>query len=280
MKKMLIVNDTVTGGGVEKLIHDMIMHWYKDYEITVLSYKKEKNFHSIYPAEVKNISYGCKGSLKNIKGLRRYDERFKDFCTRRKLAKINKGRYDILLSMKEGPIMKFAMDIKADVKLAWVHLDYKNAYWTHSVFLNAENEINCMKKYKNIICVSNYISETIKSRIGDPDNLLVRYNPINEREVIKKAYEEAVDIAAKSDKMRFISVGRLHYQKGYDMLLNACKKLNDEGYEYELYIVGEGEQEQILKKQSADEIDAVSGATCSSRAIAEAVKQALEQARK
>ena len=252
MKKLLIVNDTVSGGGVEKLMKDFIMHWYKDYEITVFSMIKVNDFHEIYPKEVGYISFGAPKSLKNIKGLRKYDERYYNYCLKRMKKKINKNKYDILLAMKEGPITDFARDINADCKLAWVHLDYKNAYWTHSVFKNAENEIKCMREYDNIVCVSQYISDTIKERIGDPGNLIVKYNPINDEEIRKRSTQEALDLPEKGELVRFVSVGRLHYQKGYDMLLDACKKLSDEGYTYEVIIVGEGEENQNLLRKKEE----------------------------
>lgn len=244
MKKMLIVNDTVTGGGVEKLMYDMIMHWYKEFEITVFTEKKDKDFYNIYPKEVKCMHYTSSRSLKNIRGFRRYEDRFQNWYKERTIKKVNDMDFAILLAMKEGPVSALASKIKAKVKFAWVHLDYVNAYWTKDVFGSAANEVACMKTYRNVICVSEYIKETIIKTIGNPGNLLVRYNPIDEKLICKMAAKKVTDIPEKSDVIRFVSVGRLHYQKGYDMLLTACKKLKDEGYHFEVYIIGWGETDE------------------------------------
>lgn len=244
MKKMLIVNDTVTGGGVEKLMYDMIMHWYKEFEITVFTEKKDKDFYNIYPKEVKCMHYTSSRSLKNIRGFRRYEDRFQNWYKERTIKKVNDMDFAILLAMKEGPVSALASKIKAKVKLAWVHLDYVNAYWTKDIFGSAANEVACMNTYRNVICVSEYIKETIIDTIGDPKNLLVRYNPIDEKLICKMAAKKVTDIPEKSDVIRFVSVGRLHYQKGYDMLLTACKKLKDEGYHFEVYIIGWGETDE------------------------------------
>lgn len=244
MKKMLIVNDTVTGGGVEKLMYDMIMHWYKEFEITVFTEKKDKDFYNIYPKEVKCMHYTSSRSLKNIRGFRRYEDRFQNWYKERTIKKVNDMDFAILLAMKEGPVSALASKIKAKAKFAWVHLDYVNAYWTKDVFGSAANEVACMKTYRNVICVSEYIKETIIDTIGDPKNLLVRYNPIDEKLICKMAAKKVTDIPEKSDVIRFVSVGRLHYQKGYDMLLTACKKLKDEGYHFEVYIIGWGETDE------------------------------------
>lgn len=244
MKKMLIVNDTVTGGGVEKLMYDMIMHWYKEFEITVFTEKRDKDFYNIYPKEVKCMHYTSSRSLKNIRGFRRYEDRFQNWYKERTIKKVNDMDFAILLAMKEGPVSALASKINAKVKLAWVHLDYVNAYWTKDIFGSAANEVACMKTYRNVICVSEYIKETIIDTIGDPKNLLVRYNPIDEKLICKMAAKKVTDIPEKSDVIRFVSVGRLHYQKGYDMLLTACKKLKDEGYHFEVYIIGWGETDE------------------------------------
>ena len=65
--------------------------------------------------------------------------------------------------------------------------------------------------------------ESIKSVIGDPGNLVVKYNPIDIRNVLEKAKEPVVDVdsvdriskdTASKNKVRFVTVGRLNYQKG------------------------------------------------------------------
>lgn len=49
-----------------------------------------------------------------------------------------------------------------------------------------------------------------------------------------------------------ISVGRLTYQKGFDMLLNVWKEVKDQGSKWILYIVGSGEDELKLKKTAKE----------------------------
>ena len=260
-KKMLILNDTVFSGGVEKLMYDLVMRWYKDYDITILTEYGSKSFYNEYPKEVKSLTYGTRISLKNVKGLRKYNDMFCEYMLDKKFKKINKGNYDYVLAMKEGIITALGQKLDAKVKLAWVHLDYKNAYWTRAAFVSANDEVSCMKNYKNIICVSRFIMETIKERIGDPGNLVVRYNPIDEKLILKKSMETVDDLWDKESKIRFLSVGRLHYQKGYDLLVKACSLLNYEGYKerFEVVVIGEGEMEADLKKQCvAQDVDNIS----------------------
>ena len=38
-KKILIVNDLIQGGGVEKLMYDLVTHWNDKYHITIMTYE-------------------------------------------------------------------------------------------------------------------------------------------------------------------------------------------------------------------------------------------------
>ena len=39
--RILVVNDLLQGGGVEKLMYDMVMHLHKNHEITILTDKRD-----------------------------------------------------------------------------------------------------------------------------------------------------------------------------------------------------------------------------------------------
>ena len=50
--RILVVNDLLQGGGVEKLMYDMVMHLHKNHEITILTDKRDFEFENIYPSDV------------------------------------------------------------------------------------------------------------------------------------------------------------------------------------------------------------------------------------
>lgn len=51
-KKILVVNDLLQGGGVEKLMHDIVMYFHDKYDITILIDVMDEDFYKIYPSDV------------------------------------------------------------------------------------------------------------------------------------------------------------------------------------------------------------------------------------
>ena len=56
----------------------------------------------------------------------------------------------------------------------------------------------------------------------------------------------------KRDAYYVVSVGRLHPLKGYDMAIEACRLLLDQGYKVRWQVIGEGEDRSRLERMIAD----------------------------
>lgn len=242
MKTILFVNDLIYGGGVEKVMEDIILSMPKEeYRIIVYTDKFNADFYDKYPSHISYV-YGYKDYFKfNNRHLK---------CIKGKLVSIYiklRGKYianrlnklnpDIAIAIKEGECMKFVGErIKAKKKLAWVHVDYNYLHWTGFLFGTVEAECECMKGFDKVVCVSQAAKDSVISTIGDPGNLIVRYNPLNEQEIINKSKEAKPE--RDMNLPLFVSVGRIADQKAYEKLLEVCKSLNAYGYKYKLWIVG------------------------------------------
>ena len=243
-KNLLIVNDLLIGGGVERLMLDLISCWNQKYNITVMTFDFCENSKNILPQNVEYMSASLPWEwAQNI-----FQKLVTKIC--RKMhriilyQKLKKKHFDILLCMKDGWIMKRSERLQfIPTRLAWVHTDYTSYYYTYGIFGGKQNELLCMKTFKDVICVSDTVRKNIQSVLGDPGNLVVKYNPIQVKEIQKKAEEPVVDIETKrsSGVTRFVTVGRLNYQKGYDLLLEACHMLEREGLKYEVWVIGGAE---------------------------------------
>lgn len=257
MKKILILNDIVSGGGVEKVMEIIAKHLDRsEYDITIATlFSDRKNIRRIYGEDMKYITYG-----RTMKESKFCDNKILFFFYRfyRKARKIYakyklSGKFDIILALKECECMFEAEKLQAPKKFAWVHADYNAVYWTKTLFGSAEKEIECMKGFDKVICVSEAVKESVCRVIGDPKNLVVKYNPISSDEIVQKSQEKI----ERLQKTLLVTVGRLSKLKGYDRLLNCCALLRE--YDFELWIVGGGElKTELLRQKETLKLDNVS----------------------
>lgn len=271
-KKILITNDLAFGGGVEKLMFDLVNAWHDKYDITVMTYKYDEHFYDVYPSNVKYLSESVPKEYKSnifIHALSSLNRRLYDATIKHRIEKMG---FDVMLCMKEGGTLWSGLKYNIPIKYAWNHTDYNSHYYTAGIFEKYGGEVAAMRQYKNIICVSEDIKKGICDVIGNPGNLIVKYNPIDIENVIKKSKETVVDIDSlelpkEKQPVRFVSVGRINAQKGYTMLIDACSALEKEGYDFEVIVVGAfepwGEEEsrvrQMLKLSGASKIKFIGG---------------------
>lgn len=245
MKKILIVNDLLLGGGVEKLMLDLTWAIHDKYEITIMTDEFDQNFEKLYPDNVKYIWQECRSKKRVIRAI--YRRTIGKLKYRRFCKMLVHDNYDYAIAIKEGWKMLDVSKLPVTKKYCWVHTDYSAYYYTQGIYTSSEYELEIMKKFQKIVCVSNDIANSIREIIGDPGNLVVKYNPIDVENVIEKSKEPVVDIDSWDEQqknphakrpVRFVTVGRQNYQKSYLNLLEACHMLEREGYEYEMIVVG------------------------------------------
>lgn len=253
MKKVMFMIESMVVGGAEKALIDLVNNLDpKKYDVTVIYIFK----HSVYP----NYSYKFKqlfnGNI-NLKYLINNSNKLKYRCFNFLYNKLPKAwfykvfikeKYDIEVAFYEGFPTTFLSysNNKNSKKVAWLHTDSNNA------FVGMTNEQlssikNIYKKYDLIVGVSKAVCKSFYELFGMKDRLRVQYNVIDIQNIIKQS-NEPIDIDIKEDRIKLISVGRLNKVKGYDRLLKVCKKLKENKFTFELWIVGEGDERNNLQK--------------------------------
>lgn len=261
-KKILFVTESLARGGMEVVVVSISnILSKKGYDVTVLCYNPADYLVSELDSNVRYIYKPRKNFpvLQKIPYIRRFYRPNKDAWEHRTSAKklykyyVGNEKYDVEIGFYRGPSIKIISGStnKKSKKLAWVHTDFKlcNPKSIVSWFNNMDETKTAYNKMDNIVCVSDKARKSFNEVIGLEEKSVTVYNLIPSNKVIKKSFEE---IPLKKNKFTIVTVGRLIPDKRHDRLLLAAKKLNDEGYDFDIWIVGAGVHENELRKYCED----------------------------
>lgn len=157
-----------------------------------------------------------------------------------------KEEYDLAVAFLEGGSSYFVADhIKAKKKAAFIHIDYNLAGYTRSL------DKDCFLKFDQIFTVSEEVKTHFLNAYPEcQDNINVFHNMLNEERIFEKSKEEG-GFDDDFEGIRILTVGRLVYQKGYDIAIEAMKLLKDTGKPIRWYVLGEGNLRSSLEYEIA-----------------------------
>ncbi|MGL5981968.1 MAG: glycosyltransferase [Cetobacterium sp.] len=239
-RKVLIVIDSLTGGGAEKVLCDILKRLDKNkFIIDVFLFSKSGVYLERVKKDVNKI-YGFDPKIKDkskIKSLikNRWRKIYR-FLVLKKIIPLLPNHYDTEIAFLEGESTKFISERKNKAKkIGWVHTDLKK----HRV-LSKEIEKKVYEKINKIVCVSNDSKNNFIEIYPEfREKIEAVYNLIPKEEILEKSLK-INKLIEKNKNLTLISVGRLTEEKGYDILLKAHKKNLDLGLDYKLKILGEG----------------------------------------
>lgn len=155
-------------------------------------------------------------------------------------------KYDIEIAFNRGAGAKIISgSSKKHSKYVFAHSDYLKCSNPLAGFSSQEEAAAAYKKFDKVICVSKKAKESF-DKLFDTSNTTVAYNIYDTHRIQKLSK----DVSFKKKKFTICAVGRLCEAKNYSLLLNVCRELNNRGLDFECYIVGKGEDlEMMLKKK-------------------------------
>lgn len=241
MIKILFFIETLGGGGAEKVLCDLVNHMDQTkFDITV---------QTLWPYEGENkLAEGIR-----YKSVYRSRSRLNQYRMRLESAlgltyRLHmKDDYDIevaYLEMGSTKIIASSTNKKAK-KIAWVHCDLaiQMSGMIESFVSKAKPQYG---KYDRIVCVSEDVRNSYVSLFGEIPPAYVIHNTIDDASIKEKA-ELMLPENAEKRRTTVVTLGRLTYQKGYDRLLETHRKLMQDGFEYDLWILGAGEERTVLE---------------------------------
>ncbi|TXK82505.1 glycosyltransferase [Paenibacillus sp. N3.4] len=271
MKTILFVIDSLHSGGAEKsLLSLLTLFDYEKYQVDLLLFSQKGLYLPLLPKEVNvlDVPPFIQRQASGVRSLIR-NKKFKDLYVRfgrsislrhpiktkklhsaqiswgwltKGIEKLN-GHYDVAIAYSQGTPTYFVTEkVDADKKLCWINTDYKVAPY------NSDFDTGYYEQFDHIIAVSDYNKEVF----------------INEIPIVKEKTNVVYDIVSPSlvvsmseqnggfddgfDGIRILTIGRLVEAKGYDMAIEACFKLIQQGLKVRWYVIGEGLLREKLEK--------------------------------
>jgi len=256
--KILFINPWLATGGLERALVNLANALVKrGHEVTIktiddnselVTQLNEKVRYIAVPRKQFPIIYKIKGSWR----LFNFENWFK-FSSPRTVYKYYVGteKYDVEVAFFRGYPVKIISGStnKDSIKLAWVHNDFMKCSGITTGFISFAHVVRAYRKFKNIICVSNQAREKFLQRMGSFKNVCTIYN-INDLVNIINKSEDFLENQYSNTESNFkiVAVGHLVRQKGFDRLLEVCKRLNDDSFDYTLTIIGEGSDRELLQQ--------------------------------
>lgn len=151
--------------------------------------------------------------------------------------------YDIAISYAQGiPTFYVAEKINAKRKFAWVN----NSYRLDEIDRTFQKKF--YDQYEKIIAVSDSAKTIFLETFPIYTNKMEVLYDINNYALISSLSEFGKGYDDDFDGLRILTIGRFHYQKGYDIAIAACKKLKENGVNFRWYALGKGPLELEIKK--------------------------------
>ena len=256
MKSLLFLMPSLPGAGAEKVLIEILRHIdYTQYNVSLFLEYREGVYLQDVPDKVSIIALHGPNNLWFQRLHRRLVERgwyapFHELVYRRMFLTLLRGkRYDTIISFMEGSAVKFHSYIfdKGKRNISWVHIDFQQKHWSLDFFRDAEDERQCYEKMDKIIFVSNDAKTGFDSLFHlSAEKYAVHYNIIDADRIRRLSQ---MSTAEQKNRFTICMLGRLNTQKRHDRAISVAKTLKELGYDFELWIIGDGELREKLENQ-------------------------------
>ena len=262
-KRVLFVTESLARGGMETVLVTISNALVKrGYDVTIICYNPLDELRKDLNPAVRYI-YKPRREFKvmnRIPHIRRYYNYRKAAWEHRASPStlykyyVGNEKFDVEIGFYRGPSIKIISGStnKESIKIAWVHTDFKLCDMRTVIgwFNNLDEAKKAYGKMDRIACVSDQAKNSFADVIGHQDKTVTVYNMISTTEIEKSKAEPC---PIKKRRFTFVTVGRLIPDKRQDRILTAAKRLRDEGYQFDVWIVGGGRSEDELKKYCLSE---------------------------
>lgn len=264
MKKILIVNNNMKVGGVQKSLYNLLWETEGKYDVTLCLFKKAGEYADKLPPSVKvveaegayrylGVSQGeCRGIDSLMRAipvvLCRVFGRKKTLAAFKRSQGALDDRYDCAISFLHngraksfyGGTQDFVLNcVNADKKIAFLHCDYRNCGAN-----NPENNAD-MARFDAIAACSDGCRRAFESVLPELKGKCATVRNCHRFDEIRALADEDT-VAYDNGYVNVVLVARLSHEKGIERALEAVKYSAECGASVRLHIVGGGSMKREL----------------------------------
>lgn len=241
-KRLLFFINTLSCGGAEKVLVDLVNTLKNQYDVTVVSVLGGTYENSLSDDVKYRKIVNCKNAF-----LQKF---FSKIIFKTPYCIVNafflRGKFDIEVAYLGGFSTKVIAHRRSKAKkIAFVHTDVSKSGKYDNLYGTREEALKEYNKFYTVCFVSEVAKSGFENKYGSLKNTYVIHNVVDV-DAIKLQAEKENNYDYKTQGLKMISVGRLSYEKGYDRLIKILKKLENE-FDFELWILGEGAERQKLE---------------------------------
>lgn len=271
-KKVLFIMSSLRSGGAERsLINLLQLFDYNLYDVDLLLFQQEGMLLNQLPKEVNLISDNSKlhtlyktktngliewkhlllsilhiyaticSKMKEKNELRSRQYRWNRYYNKI-IAPMNES-YDIAIAYIQGESTYYLVDkVVADKKIAWVHTDYSK------IEPYKEMDYGYFEKVDKIVSISDVCVDSLKKEFPTISDKIYMLPNLISSAVVRDLANAFYPPEFNKEITQFVSVGRLHKVKGFDLAIKAAAILKQRGLTFKWYIMGNGELKAELEK--------------------------------
>lgn len=246
-KKILFIMTALNGGGAEKVLVTLLQNIdFARFDIELLLTRANGVHLSTIPQNIKVKAIFKSNFFRRIL-LYLYRKIGSFLLIKIHLHRLCKQKYDAIVSFMEGEALFYHASLvdKSKNNIAWVHTNLKVHNWPKWFFYQNDDE-KFYSLMQQIVFVSNNAQEGFDTLF--PNLINIRKSVINNivdvSGIIAKS-KEYTEIIKR--KVMICTLARLSPPKALDKLILAAKILKDQGYDFEVWILGIGPLYEELK---------------------------------
>lgn len=163
--------------------------------------------------------------------------------TKKYMPQITANKYDLVISYLT-PHYFAAEKAYGRKKIAWIHTDYEY------IDCDVNSEKKMWDQYDKIVAISVAVRESFLKKFPMlEEKIIIIENTVSRKFIDCQANEMDVLNQLDQQSVRLLSIGRFCYPKNFDSIPEICSLLIKQGYRVKWYIIGFGEDENLIKSK-------------------------------